>query len=192
MDAAFLQKTLSEFADFYEHATALPDWELAKIHEGNTDGYDPLRFTATFQYAPDDDQPSIDQPYKILKQATAYLAEKDGWELNEFSHEEIESDSLTITVEFVWMGEEEPAEDELDVDAITTGTTINQRDRVRDALTIVEELESPNIEGALIEDVIQTLTDEQDMDREQVEHQIENLKQKGELYEPSQGHIRTT
>lgn len=187
MDAAFLQKTLSEFADFYEHATALPDWELEKIHDGYTDGYDPLRFTATLHYAPDDDQ-----PYKILKQATAYLAEKDGWELNEFSHEEIESDSLTITVEFAWMGEEEPAEDELDVDAITTGTTTNQRDRVRDALTIVEELESPNIEGALIEDVIQTLTDEQDMDREQAEHQIENLKQKGELYEPSQGHIRTT
>ena len=142
MDAEFLQKTLSEFADFYEHATALPDWELAKIHEGYIDGYDPLRFTATFHYAPDDDQSAIDHPYERLKQATAYLAEKDGWELNEFSHEEIESDSLTMTVEFAWIGEEERAEDELDVDALTTGTTTSQRDRVRDAPTIVEELES--------------------------------------------------
>ena len=192
MDAAFLQKTLSEFADFYEHATALPDWELDKIHDGYTDGLEPLRFTATFHYAPDDDQPAIDHPYKILKQATAYLADHEGWELKEFSHEAIESDSLTMTVEFAWMGEEEPDDAELDADLIETGTTQSQRDRVRDVLTIVEELESKNDRGAEIEEVIQTTTDEQDLDREQVEHQIENLKQKGELYEPAQGYLRTT
>lgn len=192
MDSAFLQQTLSEFAEFHDHAKALPDWDLTKIHDGYTDDYDPLRFTATFHYTPAEDEQAIDHPYTILKQATEYLAEKDGWELNEFSHEPIESDSLTMTVEFAWTGEEEQDDAELDADILETGTTTSQRDRVRDTLTIVEELESTNDKGAEIEDVIQTISDEQDLDREQVEHQIENLKQKGELYEPHQGHIRTT
>lgn len=192
MDSAFLQQTLSEFADFHDHAKALPGWELAKIHDGYTDDYDPLRFTATFHYTPAEDEQAIDHPYTILKQATEYLAEKDGWELNEFSHEPIESDSLTMTVEFAWTGDEEQDDAELDADILETGTTRTQRDRVRDVLTIVEELESTNDKGAEIEDVIQTISDEQDLNREQVEHQIENLKQKGELYEPYRGHIRTT
>jgi replicative DNA helicase Mcm len=29
-------------------------------------------------------------------------------------------------------------------------------------------------------------------DRDKAEHEIEKLKQRGEVYEPSQGHLRTT
>ena len=67
MDSAFLQQTLSEFADFHEHAKALPGWGLSKIHDGYTDDYDPLRFTATFHYTPAEDEQAIDHPYTILK-----------------------------------------------------------------------------------------------------------------------------
>jgi len=85
----------------------------------------------------------------------------------------------------------DPETGEFDADVIETGRSKTQRDRVKDILSIVESLEDEFQEGAPIEEVLDT-AEEHGTERSKAEHQIENLKQKGELYEPSQGHLRTT
>ncbi|MFB6134123.1 MAG: LAGLIDADG family homing endonuclease [Halanaeroarchaeum sp.] len=85
----------------------------------------------------------------------------------------------------------DPETGELDADVIETGTSKSQRDRIKDLKALVEDVEDEYEEGAPIEEVMDR-ADEIGMDESKVEHEIEQLKQKGELYEPSQGHLRTT
>jgi replicative DNA helicase Mcm len=78
----------------------------------------------------------------------------------------------------------------LDVDRIETGTSAAQRDRVKQTVAVIEELAEEYDEGAPTRVVKQS--PEIDADEEQVEAVIENLKQKGEVYTPTEGHLRTT
>ncbi|MEF8783787.1 MAG: LAGLIDADG family homing endonuclease [Haloarculaceae archaeon] len=85
----------------------------------------------------------------------------------------------------------DPETGEYDADMIETGTSKSQRDRIKDLLSLVEDIEAEYDEGAPV-DVIVERAEEAGMKPSKAEHEIEQLKQKGEVYEPRTDHLRTT
>ncbi|MFD1586225.1 LAGLIDADG family homing endonuclease [Halorientalis brevis] len=85
----------------------------------------------------------------------------------------------------------DPETGELDADVIETGTSKSQRDRIKNLKTLIGEIEDEYDEGAPVERVLER-AEEAGMERSKAEHEIEKLKQQGEVYEPSHDHLRTT
>jgi len=84
----------------------------------------------------------------------------------------------------------DPETGEFDADIIETEMSKSQRDRVKGIKEVIRELQDEYEEGAPVEEVIER-AEELGMD-DKADHEIEKLKQKGELYEPQQGYLRTT
>jgi replicative DNA helicase Mcm len=84
----------------------------------------------------------------------------------------------------------DPETGEFDADVIEAGTSKSQRDRIKNIRGLVEELQQEYDEGAPVEEVLDR-AEEIGMTRDKAEHEIEQLKRKGEVYEPSQEHLRT-
>jgi len=85
----------------------------------------------------------------------------------------------------------DPETGQYDADVIETGQSKTQRDRIRTIKELIADIESEFDDGAPIEEVL-ARAEEVDMDRSKAEHEIEKLKQQGEVYEPSTEHLRTT
>ena len=85
----------------------------------------------------------------------------------------------------------DPETGEFDADVVETGTSKSQRDRVKNILSLVGEIEEEYDEGAPV-DVVVERAEEQGMEASKAEHEVEQLKQKGEVYTPTKGHLRTT
>jgi len=85
----------------------------------------------------------------------------------------------------------DPETDQFDADVIETGTSKSQRDRIKNIKHLIEEIETEFDEGAPVEEVL-ARAEEVGMERGKAEHEIEKLKQRGEVYEPSTDHLRTT
>ncbi|PSP92691.1 XRE family transcriptional regulator [Halobacteriales archaeon QS_4_62_28] len=85
----------------------------------------------------------------------------------------------------------DPETGEFDADVVETGQSKTQRDRVKNVKGIIADIEEEYDEGAPIDVVIER-AEEIGMDESQAEHEIEKLKQKGEVYEPSMDQLRTT
>ncbi len=85
----------------------------------------------------------------------------------------------------------DPETGELDADMIETGTSKSQRDRIKNVLKLIESIEDEYDEGAPVDVVIER-AEEEGMDTSKAEHEIDQLKQKGEVYEPRNNHLRTT
>jgi replicative DNA helicase Mcm len=85
----------------------------------------------------------------------------------------------------------DPETGEYDADMIETGTSKSQRDRIKDLLSLIEEIEDEYDEGAPVDVVIER-AEEAGMEPSKAEHEIDQLKQKGEVYEPKTDHLRTT
>ncbi|MFB6281941.1 MAG: minichromosome maintenance protein MCM, partial [Haloferacaceae archaeon] len=85
----------------------------------------------------------------------------------------------------------DPETGEFDADIVETGTSKTQRDRIKNLKELIEEIEAEYEEGAPIEEVLDR-ADDVGMDRTKAEDEIESLKKKGEVYEPSLDHLRTT
>jgi replicative DNA helicase Mcm len=83
----------------------------------------------------------------------------------------------------------DPETGEFDADVVETGQSKTQRDRVKNIKALIEEIEEEFDDGAPIEEVLDR-AEEVGMDAEKAEHEIENLKQKGELYQPNTDHLR--
>jgi replicative DNA helicase Mcm len=58
-------------------------------------------------------------------------------------------------------------------------------------LPLISDLESQYAEGAPVETVIDEAV-ESGMESSKAGHEIEQLKQQGEIYTPTKGHLRTT
>ncbi|MFB6097225.1 MAG: minichromosome maintenance protein MCM [Haloferacaceae archaeon] len=86
----------------------------------------------------------------------------------------------------------DPETGEFDADVVETGTSKTQRDRKMNLRKLIGEIESEYEEGAPVDEVIEQARDVLGIDEGKAEKEIENLKRKGELYEPSQDHLRTT
>ncbi|WP_435348153.1 LAGLIDADG family homing endonuclease [Haloarchaeobius sp. HRN-SO-5] len=85
----------------------------------------------------------------------------------------------------------DPETGEFDADVIETGTSKTQRDRIKNLKQLIGDIEDDYDEGAPV-DVVLDRADEIGMDPSKAEHEIEKLKQKGEVYEPRTDHLRTT
>ena len=85
----------------------------------------------------------------------------------------------------------DPETGEFDADMVETGTSKSQRDRIKDLLSLIQDIEEEYDEGAPV-DVIIERAEEAGMESSKAEHEIEQLKQKGEVYEPQTDHLRTT
>ncbi|WP_336001478.1 minichromosome maintenance protein MCM [Halorientalis halophila] len=85
----------------------------------------------------------------------------------------------------------DPETGELDADVIETGTSKTQRDRIKNLKTLIGDIEDEYDEGAPVERVLER-AEEAGMERSKAEHEIDKLKQQGEVYEPRNDHLRTT
>jgi len=85
----------------------------------------------------------------------------------------------------------DPETNEMDADAVETGTTHSQRDRIKTVRNVVDELAQKNMEGAPMDDVVEELQD-RGMTKKKATRQIESMREGGELYNPSDGYLRTT
>jgi len=85
----------------------------------------------------------------------------------------------------------DPETGEFDADVVETGRSKTQRDRIKHIRGLIMEIEEEYDQGAPV-DVVMERAEEIGIERSKAEHQIEQLKQKGELYEPSTDHLRTT
>ncbi|MFC3477644.1 LAGLIDADG family homing endonuclease [Halobacterium litoreum] len=84
----------------------------------------------------------------------------------------------------------DPETGEYDADMIETGTTKTQRDRIKNVKALIKDIEDDFDEGAPIEEVLDR-AEEVGMDAQKAEHEIEKLKEKGELYQPNKDHLRS-
>ncbi|MFW6447931.1 MAG: LAGLIDADG family homing endonuclease [Halobacteriota archaeon] len=76
-----------------------------------------------------------------------------------------------------------------DVDMIETGTPKTQRDRIRTLKGLIESLEDDFEDGIPLETIVEQAT-ERGLAADRVEHELEKMKQTGEIYEPSGGRFR--
>jgi replicative DNA helicase Mcm len=82
----------------------------------------------------------------------------------------------------------DPETGQLDADIIETGTSKNQRDRIKTVYSIIEDLAAEHDAGAPHGEVIER-AGAQGISADDVDHEIESLKDQGEIYEPRQeGH----
>ena len=85
----------------------------------------------------------------------------------------------------------DPETGQFDADVVETGRSKTQRDRVKNIRALIGEIQDEYDEGAPIDTVLDR-AEEIGMERSKAEHEIEKLKRKGEVYEPSTDHLRTT
>ena len=85
----------------------------------------------------------------------------------------------------------DPETGQFDADVVETGTSKSQRDRIKNIKGLIADIEEEYQEGAPVEEVLDR-AGEIGMDPGKAEQEIEKLRTKGEVYEPKQGHLRTT
>jgi replicative DNA helicase Mcm len=85
----------------------------------------------------------------------------------------------------------DPETGQFDADVVETGTSKSQRDRIKNIKGLIADVETEYEEGAPVEEVLDR-AGEIGMDQRKAESEIEKLRTKGEVYEPTQGHLRTT
>jgi len=85
----------------------------------------------------------------------------------------------------------DPETGQFDADVIETGTSKTQRDRIKSIRSLIKEIETEYEDGAPVDEVL-SRAGEAGIDESKVEHEIEKLRQRGEVYEPATGHLRTT
>lgn len=79
----------------------------------------------------------------------------------------------------------------VDIDIVELDDHRSDRERTRATKDVISGLEDSYDDGAPVEEVI-TLLEYSGLSRAKAEDGIENLKQKGEIYEPSMDRLRTT
>ncbi|WP_049929010.1 LAGLIDADG family homing endonuclease [Halopiger goleimassiliensis] len=85
----------------------------------------------------------------------------------------------------------DPETGEFDADIVEAGTSKSQRDRIKNLKGLIQDIEEEYDDGAPV-DIVLERAEEVGMDQSKAEHEIDKLKQKGEVYEPSTDHLRTT
>lgn len=85
----------------------------------------------------------------------------------------------------------DPDTGQFDADVVETGQAKSQRDRIKSLKRIIEDLEDKHDNGAPEETVLER-AEAMDIGPSTAEHEIEKLKQKGQIYMPASGHYRTS
>lgn len=109
----------------------------------------------------------------------------------EFS-DEITERHIQIAQSLVGQSMKEIGKDEdgnYDADVVETGTSKSQRDRIKNMKGLLQELDAEYDEGAPV-DVIVDRAEEMGISESKCMHEIDKLKQKGEVYEPEASNLR--
>jgi replicative DNA helicase Mcm len=85
----------------------------------------------------------------------------------------------------------DPETGEFDADMVATGNSKTQRDRIKGLKQLVNSLEA-EYDSGVPREVIEEKAEERGFDKGKLDHEINKLKQKGVLYEPETGNLRTT
>lgn len=83
----------------------------------------------------------------------------------------------------------DPETGQYDVDVVETGRSKTQRDRMKGLKGIIRELQDEYEEGAPIEEVL-SQAEAAGIERSKAEHEIQKLRDKGEIYSPNRDHFR--
>lgn len=84
----------------------------------------------------------------------------------------------------------DPETGEMDVDVVETGESKSQRDRIKAVTGILHELESEHSGGVPMEEWLDRCEDA-GIERDKAEHEIEKIKQKGDVYKPNSGGFKS-
>lgn len=106
----------------------------------------------------------------------------DDWNFKTGLYEQSE---LELTVKW------DPQGGEFDAEVVETGTSAEQRTRIKNVKGLVSQIETGHADGAPIQDVARAAVGDIGMSPQAVHREIEKLRTKGEVYEPKQGHLRT-
>lgn len=101
---------------------------------------------------------------------------------------ELAVDLMIRSLEDVGM---DPESGEFDADVIETGMSQSQRERIKSIKELIAEIEAEYNRGAPHEIVVER-AEELGIEREQTQHELKNLKDKGEVYEPKSEHYRVS
>ena len=82
--------------------------------------------------------------------------------------------------------------EQYDTEVVETGTSKSQRDHVKNIKGLIASIEEDYTDGAPLDEVMEAYMEEFDQSPTKAEIEIEKLRTKGEVYEPKQGHLRTT
>jgi len=85
----------------------------------------------------------------------------------------------------------DPETGDYDADIVEAGTSKSQRDRIKTLKQLIEDIEEEYDEGAPI-DIVEERADIVGVSEHKLDHEIDKLMQKGEVYEPSTDTLRTT
>ena len=110
-------------------------------------------------------------------------------EVTDWSYESGKYDQATLTLEVTWSTEERG---EFDADVVATADASEQRERATNVKDLVAQIEADHDSGAPLTDVSRVAVSKFGMSPDEVHHEIEKLRTKGEVYEPKPGCLRTT
>jgi len=85
----------------------------------------------------------------------------------------------------------DPETGQYDADMVETGTSKAQRDRMKSLKRIIAELEAEYEDGAPLPEIVKRATEE-DIGADRVDHELQKLLDKGEIYEHQADHFRAT
>ncbi len=85
----------------------------------------------------------------------------------------------------------DPETGQFDADVVETGTAKSQRDRIKSLKHLIADMEDDYERGVPVDEVMARAS-EIGMEQSKAEHEIDKLKQKGEVFEPSTDHLITT
>jgi replicative DNA helicase Mcm len=83
----------------------------------------------------------------------------------------------------------DPETGELDADMVEAGTSKSQRDRIKNVKGIIRELQEEYDDGAPYDQVLER-AEAGGIERSKAEHEIQKLKDRGDIYEPKTDHLR--
>jgi replicative DNA helicase Mcm len=83
----------------------------------------------------------------------------------------------------------DPETGELDADMVEAGTSKSQRDRIKNVKGIIRELQDEYEDGAPYDQVLER-AEQGGIERSKAEHEIQKLKDRGDIYEPKTDHLR--
>lgn len=119
-----------------------------------------------------DDRPSPEDVEAYLDEI-----EHDGWTVEDYSASYGSDDPVTLTVELEWSWKPELFDSE------------TQRNLAKAVKYAIDE-ERDGKRGAPVEDVVEYVAENVDVTPETVEHTVQKLKEKGEVYQPNEDHLR--
>jgi len=85
----------------------------------------------------------------------------------------------------------DPETGQFDADVVETGMSKTQRDRIKTVKRIISDIEKQHEDGAPIDEILEVCA-EVDIPEEKVNSQIEELREQGDVYEPSADRFRVT